>query len=32
VAQIRQYGSHELMVRYDFNFKHKNKVVSPRYF
>jgi type IX secretion system PorP/SprF family membrane protein len=32
VAQIRQYGSHELMVRYDFNFKNKNKVVSPRYF
>ncbi|MBM3170631.1 MAG: type IX secretion system membrane protein PorP/SprF [Bacteroidetes bacterium] len=32
VAQIRQFGSHELMVRYDFNFKNKNKVVSPRYF
>ncbi len=26
------YGSHELMLRYDFIYKNKAKVLSPRYF
>jgi len=29
---VYNYGSHELMLLYDFNIKPKKKVLSPRYF
>ena len=32
ISRAGQYGSHEVMFRYDLRFTKTNKIVSPRYF